>query len=125
MGADADRLERVLSALPAEDAAWIVAQLAPPPPRRDRLDARDDAIRAAAVTLDGCPYRRAADLERTLRRYIAAGWSEDRRAGGPATEAPALRQHLFAIVTSNNGRGLGWRQLLRAIEGERTPPLLS
>jgi hypothetical protein len=58
---DADRLAAILAALPAEDAAFLAGQLAPPwQRRRDRLAERAAAVREALAAHAGLARKPAA-----------------------------------------------------------------
>jgi hypothetical protein len=99
----ADRLAAILAALPAEDAAFIAAQLAPPWQRRAaRLAERDAAVREALAVHSGLPPRPAAEaLAAELRRGAACPHAHGDRA-------ELLRQ----IVALSGGKALGWRRIL-------------
>ncbi len=123
MTSDVNRLGRILARLPEEEAEWLLSRVSLRASVRSQLEYRDVAIRDAAAMLDGGNSRRAVDLERELRRYLAAGWNADVRSGAPAPDAPPLRHKLFEIASANRARSLGWRQIMRVIQGARTPTL--
>jgi hypothetical protein len=99
----AARLAAILAALPAEDAAFLAAQLAPPWQRRAaRLAERDAAVREALAAHAGLPSRRAAEaLAAELRRAAATPHARGERA-------ELLRQ----IVDLSGGNALGWRRII-------------
>jgi hypothetical protein len=99
----ADRLAAILAALPAEDAAFLAAQMAPPWQRRAaRLSERDDAVRhALAVHSDLLPRPAAEALAAELRCITATSHARGDRA-------ELLRQ----IVTLSGQKALGWRRIL-------------
>ena len=103
---------RVLS---ADDVATLRAALgtAPWEARQARLDARDNAIRAALAAL--APLDRtnsARALERAWNR-LKSGWSGE-------SEFDALVQKIDRLNGDN--RPLRFPQIVRIARGERTPP---
>ncbi|RTL88093.1 MAG: hypothetical protein EKK29_05810 [Hyphomicrobiales bacterium] len=68
-----------------------------PPSPKERLDARDEAIREALLLYDGPPTVRAKKLARDLLR--------------PASNASAQRRAAAEVLRLNRGRPIGWRQL--------------
>ena len=110
--------------LTSEDVAALEPALLPPAQvRARRLDGRDAAIRAAIAALGKRSRTEAAiELARLLRRYATGPqWIEDRAVGAPPDRTSELRKLLHTIVVLNRGAPLGWRQIIRAATGQRTP----
>ena len=116
------RLASIMAALPPADAAWLAEHLGVPQwkARRNRLDGRDEAVRAAfAVLAPMRPVPAAKRLAAALDAYLAAVWLADRERGHAG--ADPFRQALFGIAQANGGRPIGARQLRNVILGARTP----
>lgn len=109
MTPDDGRLERILSSLPPDDAAYLSSLVEPPwKQRARRLAARDSIVVVAAGGLgEIAPARQARALERALERYLASAWPTDRLIG-PLQENLAL----YRLAVLNDGRGLGWRRIV-------------
>lgn len=121
---DPARLDAILAKLPPEDAAYVAPRLLLPCQlRARRLADRDAAIRAALPLLGKAPGTpAAAELQRVLARYLdGPGWRLDRPLAALPDDAASLRRLLHRIARTNEGHGLGWRQVLRIAAGERTP----
>ena len=97
---DADRLAAILAALPAEDAAFLATQLAPPwQRRRDRLAERDSAVREALAAHAGLPRKPAAmALATELLRVTAIPHARGERV--------ELLRRIIDL-----GGGLAWRRI--------------
>jgi len=98
----AARLAAILAALPAEDAAFLAAQLAPPWQRRAaRLAERDAAVREALAAHSGLARKPAAmALATELLRAAATPY-----ARGDRTEL------LRRILDLSEAGGLAWRRI--------------
>jgi hypothetical protein len=102
---DAERIAEILRSLPAEDAAFLaaqLAQLAPPWQRRAaRLAERDAAVREALATYAGLPSSPAAKaLAAELRRVAACPHARGERM-----------EQLRRIITLSGGKTLKWRRI--------------
>ena len=97
---DADRLAAILAALPAEDAAFLATQLAPPwQRRRDRLAERDSAVREALAAHAGLARKPAAmALATELLRVTATPHARGERV--------ELLRRIIDL-----GGGLAWRRI--------------
>lgn len=98
----------ILARLPPDDAAVLAIALSLDLPRPHRLDARDEAIRAA-VKPGVRPRPAASALASELTRYATTGWHR--------SEEPKdlRRQQLHQILQLNSGKVLGWRQIVNII----------
>jgi hypothetical protein len=87
--------------------------------RRDRLEARDEAIRAALRRFyTGLPPSSAAKaFARDLDRLLATCWQADTDIGD---DTDTKRGALVDIARRNEGRSLGWRQILYILDGTRS-----
>lgn len=89
--------------------------------RRDRLAQRDDEIRAMASFYPGMsPAASAKTLERDIGVYLASAWRRESGKSSPPEPASAKRRALYRVVRLNNGRTLGWRQILNIFDGGST-----
>jgi hypothetical protein len=116
-----DRLDRILAALPPDDAAWLAARLEPPwRVRQRRLGQRDEAVRAyAAAACVGLPPTAAAKaVAAALERYLGTAWPRERELAD-LPDAPASRSALHRLARLNDGGPIGWRQLLNIVTGTR------
>lgn len=106
---DDGRLDRILSGLPPDDAAFLSSLVEPPwKQRARRLERRDAIVVVAAGGLgEIAPARQARALERAYVRYLASAWHTDRLIG-PLQENLAL----YRLATLNDGRPLGWRRIV-------------
>ena len=99
---DADRLAAILAALPAEDAAFLATQLAPPwQRRRGRLAERDSAVREALAALAGLARKPAAMALATELLRVAT----TPHARGERVEL------LRRIIDLSEAGGLAWRRI--------------
>lgn len=119
-------LADILASLPQEDAAVILAALAGAGgeegnPRQRRLAERDEAIRwVLPAHYEGmAPSAAAKALSRDLDGYLACGWRREHMLVTLATSASAHRRALHEIARSNEGRAIGWRQILNIADGFR------
>lgn len=108
-----DQIESALSRCPPDAAAVIRAAL-PGPVGRDRLDARDDAIRATASLFPEITSSRA------LAKALATAM---RRAACLTVEPTDLRlRAAWTILQLNDGDCLGECQLRNILAGLRSWP---
>ena len=111
------RLTAILARLPADDAAWLAPRVnvdTAEDRRAARLARRDAAILKAVEGTGLRPCLAASELERDLGRYAATGWQRQE------TPTEPRRALLHSILKENNGKTLGWRQLLNIIDGYRS-----
>lgn len=118
---DTTRLDRILAALPPDDAVYLASLVEPPwKVRARRLGTRDAAVLEAFATVAMQPTPAAHHIARELARYLASAWSIERDRGAPPASDP-LRAALQRLARENEGEPIGWRQLLRIRDGARTP----
>jgi hypothetical protein len=100
---DAERLAAILALLPADDAAFLAAQMAPPWQRRAaRMAERDGLVREALAAHATLPARPAAEaLAAELRRMSATPHARGDRA-----------QLLRGILELSGKGGLAWRRIM-------------
>jgi len=115
------RLDRILSGLAPDDAAYLSSLVEPPwKQRARRLERRDVTVVVAAGGLgEVAPARQARALERALARYLASAWHTYRLIG-PLQENLAL----YRLAVLNDGRGLGWRRIVDILALHPMPPPL-
>lgn len=89
------------------------------PPCRPRLTGRDDCIRAALQLYAGAPSARAKALERDLADYLGRAWLRERELPDLPGTTSETRSALHAIARANDGRAIGWRQILNISSGTR------
>lgn len=89
--------------------------------RRERLSARDAAIRRAlAECYAGMPATTSAKaLAADLSRYVAGPWLRERDLLAPPPGASAHRVALHKIARLNRGEPLAYRRLLDICTGRR------
>lgn len=121
MTAAADRLDRILARLPAEDAQWLARQIEAPWQRRARkLAERDETIRAARRFFPNERVTVSAEaLAKALGDYLAGKWLRDRSLEELAPGATAQHAALHRIAKLNSGEPLGWRQIANIFSGTR------
>lgn len=115
------RLARIAAHLPPDDAAFVL-HLAPPvrQPARARLDERDAAIRAARSLWPATSDTAAARaIAAALSDYLGRGWSRERNLAELPEHAGPRRRALHRLARANDGRTLGYRQMLNVISGTR------
>jgi hypothetical protein len=120
--ADAARLERILARLEPDDAAWL-SELVEPPSHaaRRRLAKRDAAVRQAwTYFAPQLPRTVAAQqLANAFSRYLTSRWAFDQHLASLPDDVDELRRLLHRVARANDGRPLGWRQILNLVDGHR------
>jgi hypothetical protein len=120
---DQDRLARILARYGNDpDIAWLIERIEP---RQCRIKRRDALTRAALqehfpdkLTLS------AKALDRALSAYWSSNWPAEQHL---LTLPDASPRHcaLHAILRANNGKPLGWRQIVNIAGGiAKKGPLL-
>jgi hypothetical protein len=104
----------VLALLPPDQCAALLPHLAPSIARAHRTAQRDAALVAALALMEGDnPTARAANLERSWRRYLAGGgWKAARHRSVLSDDATAWDVAIHTLSRLNDGRGLAWRRIL-------------
>ncbi|PPQ34976.1 hypothetical protein SAMN06265338_13019 [Rhodoblastus acidophilus] len=121
----ADHVEQIIQryAINEDDAAILRAQAGAGAPRwsrrQDRLENRDEAIRTALRRFyaDLPSYAAAQAFSRDLDRILASCWQMD--VGTDVSSINAKRAALVEVAKQNEGRSLGWRQVLNIVDGAR------
>jgi hypothetical protein len=105
-------------ATPAE-RALLLEVLPPALASRVRYSARDAAVLAAfAAVAPMQPTPAAKRIATELARYLASTWLMDRDRDAVPLGDP-LRLALATLARENRGEPIGWRQLLRIVDGAR------
>ena len=112
---------------PLEDAELAALRAALPPPAppsaRERKDARDCAIRAAASLLDvSDAYPAACEMAARWNAYLCSSlWRSHQDHDALPIGTPALTSLLHAATRQNSGRGLAVGQIRNVLLGCRNP----
>jgi hypothetical protein len=80
-------------------------------PPRPPVERRRVAIRQAMAQYQGAPSRRAKELERQYRGYLAANWRLERDMETLPEPRSVERVLLHRIARLNEGASLSWRQI--------------
>ena len=112
-------LDKLRDGVPlSERERALIAALAERPwqTRARRQTARDAAVRAAILLLDGATdYANACELSRRFCRYLTgSSWLLDQREGLPADSSP-FRAACFEIARRGVGKPLGWRRIIEIV----------
>jgi hypothetical protein len=112
-GQDPVRLDRILSGLDPEDAAWLRDRLDLPWRRRRRhRAARDAAVRDARIVFSNPQITCAArSLAAALTAYVASNFRIEKDVTTLSEGASLRHVVLHAIARANGGRPLGWRSI--------------
>ena len=120
MPLDQTRVERILERLEPDDAAWLTRLLDQRTSAQRRLEQRDEAVRQVWPYVTHLPPTVAAKrLARSLDRYLTTRWRHEQLQSELPDDAEGLHRALHRIVRANEGRPLGWRQLLNIRAGHR------
>lgn len=107
------RLDRILSGLAPDDAAYLSSLVEPPwRQRARRLAQRDNAIRRALAMLAGEPNP-AARLSTLMARQSGERWG--------ATGNYLVVEAVAAVLVLNDGAPMSERHIRNVAAGDRTP----
>jgi hypothetical protein len=98
------------------EAAHAICRFLVDPPR-PQAERRRVAVRTALAQYQGSPSRRAKELGRRYRAYLASGWRHERDLETLPEPRSTERVLLHRLGRLNGGRSLCWRQLFDIATG--------
>jgi hypothetical protein len=101
-----------LSAEEYQQAAGAICRHLVDPPQSPR-HRRAVAVRQALNLYEGPVSRRAKELERRYRDYLASGWRRERDLEELPAPRSIERLLLRRLARVNDGRALCWRHIIR------------